>query len=71
MGFLGVCWNYLLTEPIFDEIILRKDEPITFIKDGVRGGLTIDNEFISIEEFNRMPKEQHKALWTKFVGDQY
>ena len=23
------------------------------------------------EEFNNMPSEQHKALWTKFVGDQY
>ena len=36
-----------------------------------RSAIHYFQQFISIEEFNRLPKEQHKALRTKFVGDQY
>ena len=69
-GFLGVYWDWLLTEPIFDEIIIREQEPITFVKDGERGGLTTDKEFISFEKWDGMTDEQHEALWDNLVGYQ-
>jgi hypothetical protein len=71
-GFYGISWDGLLTEPIFDEIIIREYEPIFFIKDGERGMLTTDKEFISLEEWDSMTDEQQIALWKsdKIIGYQ-
>ena len=71
-GFYGVYWDGLLTEPIFDEVIIRELEPIIFIKDGERGMLTTDNEFISLEKWDSMTDEQQIELWEsdKIVGYQ-
>ncbi len=71
-GFYGVYWDELLTEPIFDEVIIRQQEPITFIKDGERGMLTTDKEFISLEKWDSMTDEQQLELWEgdKIVGYQ-
>ena len=70
-GFLGIYWDWLLTEPIFDEVIIREFEPITFIKDGERGVLTTNKEFISLEKWDSMTDEQQEELWNdKIVGYQ-
>ena len=68
-GFLGVFWNWFLTDPIFDQIICRKNLPhFLFVKDGVEGFLTIDNEFIPTENWDHMTEDQQDELMANGIG---
>ena len=68
-GFLGVFWNWCLTDPIFDQIICRKNLPhFLFVKDGVEGFLTMDKEFIPTEKWDHMTDEEQDELMANGIG---
>ena len=68
-GFLGVYWDWILTEPIYDRIIINDEQPyFTFVKNGEKGVLTTDKEFVPLEKWNNMTEEQQGELWDSVVG---
>jgi hypothetical protein len=68
-GFLGVYWDWILTEPIFDRIRVHDEQPyFTFVKKGEEGVLTTDKEFIPLEKWNSMTDDEQDEQWENIIG---
>jgi hypothetical protein len=68
-GFLGVYWDWILTEPIFDRIRVNDEQPyFTFVKKGEEGVLTTDKEFIPLEKWNSMTDDEQDEQWENIIG---
>lgn len=68
-GFLGVFWDWCLTDPIFDQIICRNNLPhFLFVKDGIEGFLTKDKEFIPTDNWDHMTEDQQDELMANGIG---
>ena len=68
-GFVGILWDWVVLDPIFDDIKYNEYQPyFTFIKDGQEGVMTIAKEFIPLEKWNSMTDEEQDELWDDIVG---
>ena len=68
-GFLGIYWDWCLLDPIFDNIIPHEQPPaLTFVKNGTEGILTMDKEFIPLDTWNSLTKEQQNEQEDNVIG---
>lgn len=68
-GFLGIYWDWCLIDPIFDKITHHEQPPVlTFVKNGTEGILTMDKEFIPLDTWNSLTKEQQNEQEDNVIG---
>lgn len=68
-GFLGIYWDWCLIDPIFDKITHHEQPPaLTFVKNGTEGVLTMDKEFIPLDTWNSLTKEQQNKQEDNIIG---
>ena len=68
-GFLGIYWDWCLIDPIFDKITHHEQPPaLTFVKNGTEGVLTMDKEFIPLDTWNSLTKEQQNEQEDNVIG---
>ncbi len=68
-GFIGVLWDWIFIDPIYDDIIYNDEQPyFTFVKNGEEGVLTTNKEFIPLEKWNSMSEQQQDDMWEDVLG---
>lgn len=68
-GLLGIYWDWCLIDPIYDKIIHHEQTPVlTFVMDGTEGVLTMDKEFIPLDTWNSLTKEQQNEQADNVIG---